>query len=139
MSSLVPTGQSTTFFAPHLTLKVVSDGMAFYTEAFGATELRRFSNDDGSVHVAEMEIGGALFHLHEEVPRTGELSPRTLGGTSCVIGLFTPDPDALVRDAIAAGGREIRPMQDYDYGYRQGTVADPFGHLWLIQRRVRAG
>jgi len=128
--------RSSTFFAPHLALKIVGDGMAFYTRAFGAIELRRFSNDDGSVHVAEMEIGGALFHLHEEVSRTGELSPRTLGGTSCVIGLFCPDPDKLFNQALAAGGREISPMQDYDYGYRQGTVADPFGHLWLLQRRV---
>ena len=32
-------------------------------------------------------------------------------------------------------GGSGRPMQDYDYGYRQGTLADPFGHLWLIQRR----
>jgi PhnB protein len=139
MSSAVRTDEPTTFFAPHLTLKVVAEGMAFYADAFGAVELRRFSNDDGSVHVAEMEIGEALFHLHEEVPRTGELSPQTLGGTSCVIGLFVRDPDALLRQAIAAGGREIRPVQDYDYGYRQGTVADPFGHLWLIQRRVGGG
>src|SRR3954451_22348933 len=106
-----------TFFAPHLAIKVVADAMAFYVRAFDAVEIRRFSNDDGSVHVSEMEIGGALFHLHEEVRRTGELSPQTLGGTSCVIGLFIPDPDRLMSQAILAGGREISRMQDYDYGY----------------------
>ena len=125
-----------TFFAPHLALKDVVEAIDFYTKAFGAAELRRFSNDDGTVHVAELEIGGALFHLHEETPRNRELSPETLGGTTCVIGLFAPDPDALMALAVAAGGREVSPMRDYFYGYRQGTVADPFGHLWLIQRRT---
>jgi PhnB protein len=136
MSSQAPTTGPTTFFAPHLTLKVVADAMTFYTKAFGAAELRRFSNDDGSVHVGEMEIGGALFHLHEESARNGELSPGTLGGTTCVIGLFVPDPDRLMTQALAVGAREISPIQDYDYGYRQGVVADPFGHIWLIQRRI---
>jgi PhnB protein len=128
-----------TFFAPHLSLKNVLDGINFYVAAFGAVEVRRFSNDDGSVHVAELRILGALFHLHEEVTRTREMSPQTLGGTTCAIGLFTPDPDALMRSALAAGGREVSAMRDYFYGYRQGTVADPFGHHWLLQRRCPEG
>jgi PhnB protein len=30
----------------------------------------------------------------------------------------------------------ISPLQTFEYGYRQGVVADPFGHQWLIQKRV---
>ena len=128
--------ERTTFFAPHLTLRNVLAGIHFYQAAFGATELRRWSNPDGSVHVAEMAIDGALFHLHEEVPRTGEFSPETLNGTTSLVGLFVEDPDAVIKKAVAAGGREISPVQDYDYGYRQGTIVDPAGHQWLIQRKV---
>ena len=51
----------------------------FYQKAFDAKELRRWSNDDGSVHVAEMKIEDALFHLHEESSRNAELSPKTMG------------------------------------------------------------
>ena len=47
-----------TFFAPQLTLRNVLAGMAYYQRAFGAIELRRWSNPDGSVHVAEMAIEG---------------------------------------------------------------------------------
>jgi PhnB protein len=127
-----------TFFAPHLALRNVLAGITFYQKAFGALELRRWSNDDGSVHVAEMGLDGALFHLHEEVLRTRELSPETLKGVTSVIGVFVSAPDALMQRAVAAGGTESNPMQDYDYGYRQGTVIDPFGHHWLIQRKVKA-
>ena len=125
-----------TFFAPHLTLKNVLAGVEFYKTAFGAVELRRFTNPDGSVHVAEMEIDGALFHLHDEVPAKGELSPDTVKGTTSLIGLFVDDPHAVVKRAVAAGGRESSPVQDYDYGYRQGTVIDPAGHHWLIQKKI---
>jgi PhnB protein len=130
------TDNSSTFFAPHLTLRNVQAGIEFYKAAFGAIELRRWDNPDGSVHVAEMTINGALFHLHDEVPRCGELSPETLKGTTSLIGLFVCDPSAVMARAIAAGARETNPMQDYDYGYRQGTVADPAGHIWLIQKKI---
>jgi PhnB protein len=125
-----------TFFAPHLTLRNVLAEVEFCKAAFGAVELRRFSNPDGSVHVAEMSINGALFHLHEEMPGSGESSPETLKGTSSAIGLFVPDPAATVKRAVAAGGRETNPVKDYDYGYRQGTVTDPAGHVWLIQKKI---
>jgi PhnB protein len=125
-----------TFFAPHLTVRNVLAELNFCKAAFGAVELRRFSNPDGSVHVAEMSIGGALFHIHEEMPGSVEMSPETLKGTSSAIGLFVPDPAATVRNGIAAGARETSLVKDYDYGYRQATMMDPAGHVWLIQKRI---
>jgi PhnB protein len=77
-----------------------------------------------------------LFHLHEEMPGGNEFSPETLKGTTSAIGLFVPDPAALVKKAVAAGAREISPVTDYDYGYRQGTVMDIAGHVWLIQKKI---
>ena len=110
--------------------------MEFYQKAFDAKELRRWSNDDGSVHVAEMKIEGALFHLHEESSRNAELSPQTLGGTSVILGLFVDDPDTMMANALTAGATELSPIQDYDYGYRQGNIRDPFGHHWTIEKSI---
>lgn len=123
-------------FAPILYLNNVADAIEFYKKAFDAKELRRWSNDDGSVHVAEMMIEGALFHLHEEVSRDANLSPKTLGGTCVILGLFVEEPDGVVSKAIAAGATEIHPIQDYDYGYRQGDIRDPFGHYWTIEKSI---
>lgn len=125
-----------TFFAPHLALRNVLAAMEFYKKAFGAMELRRWSNEDGSVHVGEMEIDGALFHMHEETPASHQLSPETVNATTMVIGTFAADPDTLFKQAVAAGAKVSSPMQDYDYGYRQGIVTDPFGHQWLIQKKI---
>ena len=124
------------FFAPQLALINVLAGMDFYKKAFGAIELRRWSNPDGSVHVAEMEIDGAMFHLHEESQHSKQLSPESLHATTLLIGLFVSDPHHVVKHAETAGGKISSPVQDYDYGYRQGIIADPFGHQWLIQKKI---
>ena len=55
-----------TFFAPQLFIENGIFDISFYEKAFGAVELRRYSNDDGSIHVAELLIDGAIFHLHEQ-------------------------------------------------------------------------
>ncbi len=132
----LPTDDHHTFFAPHLAVKNVLAAMEFYEKAFGAVELRRWSNPDNSVHVAEMSINGALFHIHEEVNGKSQLSPESVKAVTSLIGIFVPDPDTMVNNAIAAGGKVTSPVQSYDYGYRQGVVTDPFGHQWLVQKRI---
>jgi PhnB protein len=128
--------ENTTFFAPMIYLKVLAPAIEYYKKAFDAIELRRVTNDDGSVHVAEMTIHGALFQMHEEVTRFNERSPETLTGTTIAIGLFVENPHLVMAKAVAAGGTELDPVIDYDYGYRQGCVADPFGHHWLLEKKL---
>ncbi|MEO7213205.1 VOC family protein [Mucilaginibacter sp.] len=123
-------------FAPELFIPNGITDVSFYEQAFGAVELRRFGNDDGSIHVSEFTIGSAMFHLHEQTRHSGGLSPDTKGGTTVLIGLFVDDVHAVVAKAEAAGATISSPVQDYDYGYRQGTVIDPFGHQWQIQQVI---
>ena len=128
--------ENKTFFAPHLTISVVRPAVEFYQKAFDAIVLRTWTNDDGSIHVAEMEIQGCMFHIHEEVQGKNQSSPGTAKVTTILIGFFTPDPDKLFNQAVKSGGTVTDAMQDYDYGYRQGTVTDPFGHQWLLQKKI---
>ena len=123
-----------TFFAPELIIPNGIKDIDFYKKAFGAIELRRFSNDDGSIHVSEMTIDGALFHLHEVMPKPGLFDPARHSGTTAIIGLMVEDAKTMMQKAIEAGAKEVSPMQDYDYGYRQGQVIDPHGHRWMIEQ-----
>ncbi len=118
---------------PMLYMKDLSAAIEFYKKAFGAKERWRIDHA-GNVHVAEMSIPPVLFRMHEEVKRDNELSPSTLNATSIVIGLLVDNPDELAARAIAAGATELSPVQDYEYGYRQGTIRDPFGHHWCLER-----
>lgn len=124
------------FFAPQLFIKRGVRDIGFYTNGLGAIELRRWSNDDGSLHVAELSIEDAVFHLHEENLQKGQLEPGRNNGVTALIGLFVDDVDALMRKAIHAGATLVNPAQDYEYGYRQGEIKDPFGHVWLIQKKI---
>jgi PhnB protein len=127
---------NTTYFAPHLYIPGGVTDISFYEKAFGAVELRRFNNEDGTVHVAELSINGALFHIHEDKIAAGQLSPGKVNGTTALIGLFVQDVDSVMANAVNAGGIVVSPAQSYDYGYRQGEVKDPFGHVWLIEKEV---
>lgn len=124
-----------TMLAPMLYLKDLAAAIDFYKKAFDAVEQWHISNPDGSVHVAEMTIGAALFRMHEEVEGDNNFSPETVNGTTVVMGLLVADPDALAAKAEAAGGTILSAVKEYEYGYRQGTVKDPFGHHWLIERK----
>jgi PhnB protein len=124
------------FFAPQLYIRNGVKDVEFYKKAFGAEELRRFSNVDGSIHVSELSIEGAIFHLHEVTRNPGMFSPEKHQGTTTLIGLFVNDVDLLVNRAIAEGATLISPAQDYDYGYRQAEIKDPFGHYWLIEKKI---
>jgi PhnB protein len=123
-------------FAPQLVIPNGVTDISFYIKAFGATELRRFSNDDGTIHVSELSINGALFHLHEQTLHSAAVSPDRHKATTVTIGLFVEDVHAVVQQAILSGARLLSPVQDYDYGYRQGEVVDPFGHQWLIEKAI---
>lgn len=123
-------------FAPQLFIPNGITNIEFYTKAFGAIELYRFTSDDGGIHVAELSIDGAIFHLHEEMPRGTSYSPQKHNGGTVIIGLFVNDVHTVMNNAIAAGGDLLSPVQDYDYGYRQGEIKDPFGHTWMIQKKI---
>lgn len=125
-----------TFFAPELYIPRGTRDVDFYIQAFGAVELRRFSNDDGTIHVSELSIDGALFHLHEETRDPKLFAPGKYQGTTVIVGLFVPDVHAFVRKAIAAGAKEVSQVQDFDYGYRQGRIVDPHGHVWMIEQKI---
>jgi PhnB protein len=124
---------TTPIFIPMLYVTDVTTAIAFYAKAFGAS-LRWKIDHEGRAHVAELEVSGTLLRLHEESSHNKELSPGSLQGTSVVVHLLVQDADTMMAQAIAAGATETSPMQDHDYGYRQGNLRDPFGHHWVLER-----
>lgn len=129
------TSQTNASFAPQLFVSDVANAVKFYERGLGAKERRRWINTDGSMHVAEMDIAGALFHIHEQVS-DNEVSPKELGVTTVSIGILVDDPDALVSTAVASAATLDSVVTDYSYGFRQGSFTDPSGHHWLIEKRI---
>ena len=127
--------KSSIHFAPMLYIDHGISDISFYTKAFNSVEQFRFSNDDGSLHVAELKIDDAEFHVHEKNHDKGRFTPIEKG-VSVTIGLFVDDVHAVFNQAITAGAKVLSPVTDYEYGYRQGDLEDPFGHVWTIQKKI---
>lgn len=116
-----------------LTVRDAARAIDFYAAAFGAREISRHATPTGQI-VAEMSIAESRLFVVDENPDAFNNGPQTLGGTTVRLSLVVDDPDAWTARAMAAGATEVFPVEDQPYGMRQGRVADPFGHHWLIGR-----
>jgi PhnB protein len=131
----VPDGFRTV--TPFLVCAGASDAIAFYTRAFGATELMRLPGPDGRLLYAAIRIGDSAVMLNDEFPAMGSLGPKARGGASVTIHLFVDDVDAACARAVAAGATVRMPVQDMFWGDRYGLVEDPFGHVWSLATHLR--
>ncbi len=120
----------------YLRLRDAGRAIAFYRDAFGATEKLRLTEPGGRIGHAELVLGGTTIMLSDEYPEMNLVGPQTLGGASSSIHLHVDDCDALLAKAVALGGTLVRPAADHFYGERSGTVRDPFGHEWNIGHAI---
>ncbi len=121
---------------PYLSVRDANRAVAFYTEAFGATEVYLIRESSGQVAHAELAINGGRMMLSEEYPDYGSVGPETLGGTPVSLTLYVPDADAAVDRAVAAGATVERPAADQFFGCRTAWLKDPFGHRWAVQQKL---
>ena len=130
---------STPQISPMLAVADGSAAIEFYQAAFDAEMLWRLGS--GADVVAGLSIRGAPFFLAHEAPPYGTRGPAGAGFTTVRIELFVDDPAAVQSRALAAGAVERSPVAEHQHstvGPRpiarmlQGSVVDPFGHIWLI-------
>jgi PhnB protein len=117
---------------PYLIINGAAGALEFYKRAFGAVESVRMDAPDGKIGHAEIKIGDSTVMLADEVPQMNARGPQAYGGTPVSLLVYVQDVDATFRRAIAAGGKELRPLKDQFYGDRSGTLTDPYGHVWMI-------
>jgi PhnB protein len=92
----------------------------------------RLSMPGGRIGHAEIQLGDSRIMLADEYPEMGARSPQTIGGSPVILAVYVEDVDAVAQQAIGAGAKVLKPVQDQFYGDRSGTFADPFGHQWTI-------
>jgi PhnB protein len=130
-TTTAPITAARTFAAPRLTFKDAARAIEFYKKAFGAKETMRFELETGIPH-AELVIGDSVIMLTDEWPEGGRYSAETMGSSPVSMSIQVPDVDAFVAHAVAAGAKLAAPIADQFYGYREGTLLDPFGYAWAV-------
>lgn len=116
---------------PYLSVRNAPEAIAWYAEVFDARQVGEpYVMPDESIGHAELAVGGGTIYLAEQYPDLGLLAPVG-DATSVSLMLPVPDTDAAVRRARAAGARIEREPYD-EYGGRNASLYDPFGHRWML-------
>ena len=122
---------------PYLVISEAAKAIDWYKHAFGAQQTLRMEDPTtGKIGHAELKIGDSYIMLADEYPDMGYRSPKTLGGAGISLLLYVKDVDGTVKEAVDAGAKLERPLQDQFYGDRTGTIQDPFGHVWTIATHI---
>ena len=106
----------------------------FYKTAFGAIELHRVPGGG----VVQLSVRGAEFWVAEESREHLNFSPESLGGCSVRMLLIVDDPEAVCKQAVAAGATRVYPVAD-SHGWRIGRIVDPSGHHWEVAKPLSCG
>lgn len=118
---------------------IVSNGVKaieFYKKAFGATAVICMQHSGEKIGHAELKIGDSKIMLGDGCPEMGAHSPEHFGGSPVSLHFYVKDVDAVVKRAVAAGAKLIRPVADMFYGDRCGGLEDPYGHKWYLATHI---
>jgi PhnB protein len=122
---------TTPSIAPWLAVRDAQKAVDYYKAAFDAVELYRLPADDGSLAVAQLSVGGAVFWVQTD----SNASALGSGAGSVRMILSVDDPDSVFEQAVGAGATVVAPIHE-DYGWRTGRVTDPFGHDWEVSKQL---
>src|SRR5215213_7270828 len=115
----------------NLPITDLTRSIAFY-EAIGARKDGRFSDDTAACMVVSETIHVMLL-THDKYRQFTSKQIADTHETSAVLLCMSEESragvDAIVGKALAAGGKEPRPAQDYGFMYGR-TFEDPDGHTW---------
>ena len=118
---------------PRLVVDGADAALEFYTSAFGAQTVERYTGPDGRVVHAMVAAGPVRFAVKDA--DSSDPAPGA-GGVPVILALYVADADEIGRRMIEAGATVIYEIADQHYGERGGRLADPFGHLWMIAQRT---
>ena len=121
---------------PYLYIDGAGTAIDFYCSVLGARERMRMPTPDGRIGHAELEIGDSVIMLADSNPDMDVRSPKSIGGTPVALHVYVEDADGVFRQAIGAGAKQLRPVENQFYGDRSGQFEDPFGHRWNVATHV---
>jgi PhnB protein len=136
MSEPTPTGNGLRMVIPMLVCGDGASEIAFCKAAFGAAELTRRTEPDGTVVHATLSIGSALVMIHGEVPALASRAPQPDGSSPVVIYVYVEEADRTIERAVNAGARVLIPARNQVWGDRVGRIIDPSGHVWNVASRA---
>jgi uncharacterized glyoxalase superfamily protein PhnB len=114
---------------PVLIYPDVRAAVAFLTEAFGFEERVKIGED----HRSQLRYGDGGLIVGDV--RHDRVAP-TPGAVTHQVMVRVEDARAHCAHARTHGARILMEPTDFEYGERQYTAADPFGHHWTFSETI---
>lgn len=121
---------------PYLIVSDAASALEFYKKSFNARELYRMDAPDGKITHCEFQIGDSKLMMADAFPQMGINGPEGSEGTAFSLLVYVEDVDHVFNEAVKAGAKVLRPLQNEFYGDRMGTIEDPFGHKWNLSQHI---
>jgi uncharacterized glyoxalase superfamily protein PhnB len=128
---------------PGLTYDDARAAIDWLCKAFGFEVQLKVEGDDGSIEHSELRYGeGVIMISSPKAKNPWYITPAKAGGTTASLMIYVDDIEAHHKRVMAAGGKEVRPIETHDYGDdywvdRSYGVEDPGGHHWWIAQRIK--
>lgn len=114
--------------SPYLIVKGASDSIAFLKRAFGAVELRRFTDSAGRIMHAEVRIDDTVVMIAEGVEGWPPVPAH--------VHINVAEVDAIYQRALEAGAVPAQAPVKQDDEDKRGGVKEAGGTTWWIATRV---
>ena len=112
-----------TSLVPYLTFRNGTSSVQFLVDGLGFDIVTEQRGEDGSVTHVELRRGDAVV-----MGGDGPLRPSATPGLYLVVD----DVDELFNRAVGAGGTQVYPPEDTEWGTRRARLQDRDGHEWSI-------
>lgn len=114
---------------PELVYADVREAVRWLSQAFGFEERVQI----GEGHRSQLKVGdGAVIAMDTY----GDRRPPDQGEVTHSVMVRVEDARAHCERAREHGARILREPQDYEYGERQYTAEDPYGHRWTFSETI---
>ena len=123
---------------PHVVVRDTAAAIEFYSKAFGAVEIFRMPEPDGTrIMHALVRIGDSMMMLADTFAEYGSKNPEDLSGSPVVFNIYCDNVDEVVESAAANGAKVNMPPTDMFWGDRYAKLTDPFGHEWSVATHIK--
>jgi catechol 2,3-dioxygenase-like lactoylglutathione lyase family enzyme len=115
----------------NLLVRSIAESLPFYTGVLGAT-VRYSDVDFAAMGLLDWDFMLHADHSYDHHPlseRIKNVKERGAGAELRVLGI---DPDEVGKRAQAAGSNILHEARDFPHGWREMSVADPDGYVWVL-------
>jgi uncharacterized glyoxalase superfamily protein PhnB len=115
--------------SPYLVVNEPEQVIDFFKQIFGAIELRRYTNPDGSLMHIELRIDDSVIMLGGG----GEQWPAF----PSMLHVYVDDVETVYQRALDAGAQPVQdPQQQEGDPDKRGGFKDPSGNTWWVATEV---